>query len=209
MSYNCNENILQKQSYFGGGWIKIWHYILYFLFITITGGWKLLASLLFSHSVLSESFHPHGLQHTRLPCPSLCPRACSNSGTFNQWCHPTISSSVVPFSSCLQSFPSSSFFLMGQFFASGGQNTEVSASTSVILMNIQDWFTLDWLVWSPCTPRDSQESSPTPQFKSINSSVLNLHCPPLTSIRDYWKNHCFDWTDLCPQNNISAFYYIV
>ena len=79
---------------------------------------KLLASLLYSHSVLSESVRPHGLQHTGLTCPSPCPRACSNSGTFNQWCHPTISSSVIPFSSCLQSFPASSFFLMGQLFAS-------------------------------------------------------------------------------------------
>ena len=108
---------------------------------------KLLASLLYSHSVLSESVRPHGLQHTGLTCPSPCPRACSNSGTFNQWCHPTISSSVITFSSCLQSFPASGSFPISQFFASGGQSIGVSASASVLSMNIQDWFPLGWPGW--------------------------------------------------------------
>ena len=93
----------------------------------------------FSRSVMSNSLQPHGLQHARLPCPSPSPRACSNSCPLSRWCHPTISSSVVPFSSCLQSFPASGSFLMSQFFAPGGQSIGASASASVLPMNIQDW----------------------------------------------------------------------
>ena len=85
---------------------------------------------------------PHGLQHARLPCPSPAPRACSNSCPSSRWCHPIISSSVVPFSSCLQSFPASGSFPVSQFFASGGQSIRASASASVLPMNIQDWFPL-------------------------------------------------------------------
>ena len=90
---------------------------------------------------------PHGLQHPRLPHPSPTPRACSNSCPSSQWCHPTISSSVVPFSSCPQSFPASGSFPKSQFFTSGGQSIGVSASTSVLPMNIQDWFSLGWTGW--------------------------------------------------------------
>ena len=93
----------------------------------------------FSRSVMSNSLQPHGLQHTRLPCPSATPRACSNSCSLRKWCHPTISSSVVPFS-CLQTFPASGSFPMSQFFTSGGQRIGVSAS--VFPGNIQDWFPL-------------------------------------------------------------------
>ena len=96
----------------------------------------------FSRSVVSDSLWPQVLQHTRLPCPSPTPRAFSNSCPLIGWCHPTISSSVIPFSSCLQSFPASGSFSMSQFFASGGQSIGVSASTSVLPMNIQDWFPL-------------------------------------------------------------------
>ena len=99
------------------------------------------SSVLFSRSVVSNSLRPHGLKQTRLPCPSLTPRACSNSCPSNWWSHPTISS-VIPFSSCLQSFPASGSFPMSQFFASGGQSIAVSASASVLPMNIQDWFPL-------------------------------------------------------------------
>ena len=100
--------------------------------------------------------------------------------------HPTISSSVIPFSSHLQSFPASGSFQMRQFFASGGQSIGASTSTSVLPMTIQDWFPSDGLVGSSCSPRDSQDSSPTPQFKSINSSVLSfLYSPTLTSIHPY------------------------
>ena len=97
-----------------------------------------------SCSVMSNSLQPHGLWHARLPCPSPAPRACSNSCALSWWCHPTISSSVVPFSSCLQSFPESGSFQMSQFFASGGQSSGGSASASVLPMIIQDWFPL-WL----------------------------------------------------------------
>ena len=105
-----------------------------------------LFSLQFSHSIVSDSLWPHGLQHVRPPCPSPTPRACSNSCPLSQWCHPTISSSVVLFSSRLQSCPASGSFQMSQFFASGGQSIGISASTSVLPMNIQDWFPLGWTV---------------------------------------------------------------
>jgi len=106
--------------------------------------------------------------------------------------HPAILSSVFPFSSCLQSLATSGSFQMSQLFASGGQNTGISALTSVLPMNTQDRFPLG-LVGSPCSPRDSQESSPTPQFKNINSLVLSpLYSPTLTSIHDHWKNHSLD-----------------
>ena len=94
--------------------------------------------LQFSHSVVSDSLWLHGLQHARLPCLSPTPRACSNSCPLSQWCHPTISSSVVPFSSCPQSFPASGPFIMSQLFASGGQSIGTSASASVLPTNIQD-----------------------------------------------------------------------
>ena len=96
--------------------------------------------LLFNHSVVSDSLWPHGLQHTRLPCPSLSPRVCSNSYSSSRWCHPAILSSVVPISSCLQSFPLSGSFPMSQLFTSGGQS--IGASASVLPMNTQDWISL-------------------------------------------------------------------
>ena len=104
--------------------------------------WVSIILLLFSHSVMSDSLQPHGLQHIRLPCPSPSSGTCSYSCPLSQWCHPTSSSSVIPFSSCLQSFPASGSFQMSQFFPSGGQSIGVSASASVLPMNIQDWFPL-------------------------------------------------------------------
>ena len=89
---------------------------------------------------LSDTLRPHGVQHTRLPCPSPTPRACSNSCPLSRWCRPTMSASVIPFSSCLQSFPGSGFFPVSQFFASGGQSIGASASSSVFPMNIQNWW---------------------------------------------------------------------
>ena len=100
--------------------------------------------LLFSNSVVSDSLWPHGLQHTRVPYPSPSPRVCSNSCPLSWWCHPTSSSSVMPFSSCLQSFPASGSFPMSQFFTSSSQSIGVSASTSVLPVNIQDWCPLGW-----------------------------------------------------------------
>ena len=104
------------------------------------------SSVEFSCSVVSNSLRPYGLQHARLPCPSPTPRAYSNSYPSHQWCHPTISSSIIPFSSCLQSFPATGSFPLSQF-SSGGQNIGVSASASVLPMNIQDWFPLGWTGW--------------------------------------------------------------
>ena len=112
---------------------------------------------------------------------------------FQQQPFTTISSSVVPFSSCLQSFPASRCFPVSQFFASGGQSIGVSTSASDLPTNTQDWFPLGWTGWISLQPRDSQESSPIPQFESINFSALSfLYSPTLTSIHDYWKSHSFD-----------------
>ena len=151
------------------------------------------SSVQFSRSLVSDSLRPHESQHARPPCPSPTPRVYPSPCPSSQWCHPAISSSVVPFSSCPQSFPESGSFQMSQFFSSGGQNTGVSASTSVLPVNTQDWSPLEWTGWIPCNSRDSQESSPTPQFKSINSLALSLlHSPSLTSIHDHRKNHSLD-----------------
>ena len=126
----------------------------------------------FSCSVVSNSLQPHELQHTRLPCPSPTPGAHSNSCPSSQWCHPTISSSNVSFSSCLKSFQASGSFHMTQFFASGGQS--FGYPSNILPLDIQDWISFNGLVGSPCSPSNSQESSPTPQFKSINFSVLSF-----------------------------------
>ena len=108
---------------------------------------SVLSSVQFSRSVMSNSLRPHGLQHARLPCPSPTPGIYWNSCSLSWWCHPTISSSVVTFSSRLQSFPASGFFQMSQFFTSGGQSIGVSALASVLPVNIQDWFALGWTGW--------------------------------------------------------------
>ena len=165
-----------------------------------------ISSVQFSCSVVSDSLRPHGLQHARPPCLSSTPGVSSNSCPLSRWCHPTSHPLSSPSPPRLQSFPASGSFPMSQFFPSGGQSIGVSASASVLPMNIQDWFSYHWLVGSPCSLRDCQESSLTPQFKSINSSVLSfLYSPTLTSIRDYWKNHSFDYMDICWQSNVSAF----
>ena len=142
-------------------------------------------------------------------CPTLCnPMNCSAPGLpahhrlpeFNQthvpssrWCHPAISSTVIPFSSCPQTLPSSGFFPMSQLFASGGQSIGVSSSISVLPVNTQGWSPLGWTGWISLQSKGLSRSSPTPQFKSINSSALSfLHSPTLTSIHDHWKNHSLD-----------------
>ena len=146
----------------------------------------------FSRSVMSDSLRPHESQHARPPSPSLTPGVHSGSRPLSQWCRPTISSSVVPFSSCPQSLPASESFPMSQLFSWGGQSTGVSALASFLPKKSQGWSSSEWTVWISCSPRDSQESSPTPQFKSINSLALSFHSPTLTSIRDHWKNHSLD-----------------
>ena len=134
---------------------------------------------------MSDSLIPHGLQHTRLPCPSPTPGAYSNSRPSRQWCHPTISSSVVLFSSCLQSFPVSGPFAMSWFFTSGGQHIGVSASASVLPMNIQDWFSLGLTGCISLQSKGLSRVFSNPEFKSINCLVLSL----LTMCR-YWVLYC-------------------
>ena len=109
--------------------------------------WCLLSSVQFSHSVMSDSLQPHEPQHTRPPCPSPTPWVYLNPCPLCRWCHPTISSSVIPFSSCPQCFPASGSFQMSQLFASGGQRIRVSSSTSVLPMKTQDWSPLEWTCW--------------------------------------------------------------
>ena len=150
-------------------------------------------SIQFSHSVLSDSLQPHEPQHTRPPYPSPTPRVHSDSCPFSQWCHPAISSSVVPFSSCPQSLPASESFPMSQLFAWGGQSTRVSDLASVLPKKSQAWSPLEWTGWISLQSKRLSRVFSTAQFKSINSSVLSfLHSLTLTSIHDHWKNHSLD-----------------
>ena len=165
--------------------------------------WTQFSSVQFNHSVVSSSLWSHESQHIRPPCPSPTPRIYSNSCPSSRWCHPAISSSVTPFSSCPRTLPASGSFPMSQLFPSGGQSNGVSVSASVLPMKTQNWSPLGWTGWISL---DSQESFPTPQFKSIISSVLSfLHSPTLTSTHDHWKNHILDQTEHFWQSNVSAF----
>ena len=149
------------------------------------------SSVQYRCSAVSDSLWPHELQHSRPPCPSPTPEVHSDSTS--QWCHPAISSSVIPFPSCPQSLPVSESFPMRQLFAWGGQSIGVSALASVLPKKSQGWSPSEWTGCISLCPRDSQDSSPTAQFKSIYSSVLSfLHSPTLTSIHDHWKNHSLD-----------------
>ena len=151
------------------------------------------SSIQFSRSVLSYSLRPHGLQHARLPCPSPIPRAYSNSYPLTRWCHPTITFSIVPFSSCLQPFPASGSFQMSPFFISGGQSIGVSASALVLPMNIQDWFPLGWTGWISLHSKGLSRVFSNTTVQSISSLVLSfLYSLTLTSIHDHWKNHSVD-----------------
>ena len=147
--------------------------------------------LLFNDSVVSDSLRPNVLQHTRLPSPSTIPGTCSNSCPLSPWCHPTISSSVVPFSSCLQSLPASGSFPMSQLFPWGGRSIGVSASASVLPMNTQDWSPLGWTGWISLLSKGF--SRVLKSLKSTNSSVLSfLYSPTVTSIHDHWKKNSLD-----------------
>ena len=132
---------------------------------------------------MSNSLWPHGLQHAGLPYPSPTPGACSNSCPSSQWCHPTISSSIIPFSSCPQSLRASGSFPMSQFFASGGQSIGVSASASVLPMNNQDWFSLGWTSWISLQFKGLSRvfSNTTVQKPQFFGAQL-LHSPTLASI---------------------------
>ena len=167
----------------------------------------MLLLLLFSPLVVSYSLQLHGVQRARLPCPSPSPRVCSNSCPLCQWCHPTISSSVSPFFSCLQSFKKSGSFSMSWFFASGGQSIGSSASALVLSMNIQGWFPL-WL--TGLISLQSKGLWLSRVFFSTNSSETSIlwhspSSPALTSIHDYGRNHSFDYMNLCRQSDASAF----
>ena len=133
-------------------------------------------SVQFSRSVVSNSLRPHELQHTSPPCPIPTPRAYLNSCPLSWWCHPTISFSVIPFSSCLQFFPASGSFQMSQFFASGGRSIEVSASTSDLPMNTQDWSPLGWTGWISLLPKGLSRvfSNTTVQKHQFFSTQLSL-----------------------------------
>ena len=147
----------------------------------------------FSHSVMSHSLQLHGLQHSRLPCPSPTPGVCSNSCPLSQCCNRTISSSVVPFSSHLQSFPASGSFQMSHFFTLVGQNIGVSTSESVLPMNIQDWFPLGLSGWISLQSKGLSRVFSNTTVQMHQFFVLSFsYNPTLTSIHDYWKNHSLD-----------------
>ena len=160
----------------------------------------LVLSVQFSRSVMSNSLQPHESQYTRPPCPSPTPGVHPNPCPLSLWCHPTISSSVSPFSSCPQSFPVSGSFQMIQLFASTGQSIGVSASTSVLPKNTQYWSPLGWTGWSPWSSRDSQESSSTTvqkhQFFGTQPSLWsNSHIYLCIYLSIYIFPECQGWTE--------------
>ena len=160
-------------------------YIFFFRSFSLLGYYKVLSRVphaiqqvlvgpvQFSHSVVSDSLRPHESQHARPPCPSPTPRVHSHLHPSSPWCHPAISSWVIPFSSCPQSLPASESFPMSQLFAWGVQSTGASALASFFPKKSQGWSPSEWTEVL-AVQRDSQESSPTPQFKRINSSVFSL-----------------------------------
>ena len=135
-----------------------------------------ICSVQFSHSIMSDCLWPHALQHARPPCPSPTLGVHSNSCPLSRWCHPIISSTVVPFSSHLQSFPASVSFPMSQLFALGGHSIGVSASTSVLPVNIQDWFPLGWTGWISLWSKELSTVFSNPTVQNINSSALSFFC---------------------------------
>ena len=150
---------------------------------------------------MSSSLQPHGLQNTRLPCPSPSPGVCSNSHLLSRWCHPTISSSVALFSSCPQFSPALGSIPMSQLFVSGGQS--IGTSASVPPMNIQGWFPLELTgLISSLSKEFSKFFSSTTIQKHQFFMLSLLYGPTLTSVHDYWRNHSFDYMDLCWQSDV-------
>jgi len=152
--------------------------------------YDILSSAQFSHSVVCDSLWHHGLQHARPPCPSATPGACSNSHLLSRWCHPAISSSVILFSSCPQSFPASGSFPMSQFFTSGGQRIGVSASTSVLAMNIQEWFPLGW---TGCISLQSKGLSRV--FSSSKASLLQRSAFFMVQKHPFFSAQLSSWSN--------------
>ena len=152
---------------------------------------------------MCDSLQSYELQHARPPCLSPNPGVHPNPCPSSWWCHANISSSVIPFSYCPQSFPGSGSFQMNQLSASSGQSIGVSASTSVLPMNTQDWSPLGWTGGISLQSKGLSRVFSNTRFKSINFSALSfLYSPTLTSIHDYWKNHSLDSTDLYWQSNL-------
>ena len=145
-------------------------------FNLVSDGVSKISSVQFIHSVMSDSLQPSGLQHTRLPCRSPVPGACSNSRSSNRWYHPTISFSIVCFSSCLQSFPASGSCPMSQFFTSGGQSIGVSASGSVLPMNTQGWSPVGWTGWISLQSLSHVQIFATPWTAACQDSLLITNC---------------------------------
>ena len=139
---------------------------------------------------MSDSLQLHGLQHARPPCPSPTPRVYSKSCPLSGWSRPTISSSVIPFSSCLQSFPASGSFPMSQLFTSGGQSIGVSVAASILPMNIQDWFPLGWTGWISLQSKGLSRVFSKPQFKSINQKGPQG--------KEIWFEKCFTQANCDP-----------
>ena len=146
----------------------------------------------FSGSVMSNSLWPHELQHARPPCPSPSPRVHSNSCPSSRWCHPAISSWVVPFSSCPQSLPASGSFVMSQLFSWDGQSIGVSALASVLPMNTQVWSPLGWTGWTSLQSKGLSRVFSNTTVQKHQFFGTQLHSPTLTSIHDHWKNHSLD-----------------
>ena len=170
--------------------------------------WSRTTSVQFSRSVVSDSLRPHGLQHARPPCPSPTPRVYPNSCTLSRWCHPTISSSVIPFSSCPQSLPASGSFPMSQLFALGGQSIRVSASASVLPMNIQDWSPLGWTGWISLQSKGLKSLLQHPSSKAsiLQHSaffIVQLSDPYMTTGKTIALTR---WTFV---SNVSAFEYAI
>ena len=173
-------------------WKFVYHKILNVLQMTLCHV-VYISLVQFSHPVVPDSLWPYGLQHARPPCPSQSPQAYSNSCPSSQWCHPTISSSVISFSSHLQSFPALGSFPICQFFPSSGQSIGVSASVSVLPMSIQDWFPLEWIGYISLQSKGLSRIFPNTTVQNHQFFMLSfLHTPTLTLIHDYWKNHNFD-----------------
>ena len=151
-----------------------------------------MSSVQFSHSVVSDSLRPHESQHARPPCPSPTPGVHSDSHPLSQWCHPVISSSVVPFSSCPQYLPVSESFPMSQLFAWGGQSTGASALASFLPRKSQGWSPSEWIGRISFQSKGLSRVFSNTTVQKHRSVLSLLHSPTLTSIHDYWKNHSLD-----------------
>ena len=161
--------------------------------------------LLFSHQVMSESLWPRRLKHARFLCLPLSPGVCSNSCPLIRWCYLTISSSAAASSFCLQSFLASGSFPISWLFVSNGQNIRASTSALVLPMNIQDWFPLGLTGLISLESKLLSRVFPSTTIQKHQFFGAQPYVPTLTSIHDYWKNHSFDFIDLCWHSDVSAF----